>query len=59
MAKERRAWGAIDCRFHGDVQVEGELDVISSSIRQGFDYGDAKRVPMPVKIIDGMCCLST
>jgi hypothetical protein len=21
-------------------------------------YGDAKRVPMPVKIIDGMCCLN-
>lgn len=59
MAKERGAWGAVDCRFHGDVQVEGELDVISSNIRQGFDYADAKRVPMPVKIIDGMLCLST
>ncbi|KAI5779566.1 hypothetical protein EDC01DRAFT_305336 [Geopyxis carbonaria] len=58
-ARNKGAWGAVECRYHGDVILGDTTDEIASTVRKGFRYESAKQVSTSQKALeDEMPCLA-
>ena len=58
-AREKKAWGVVECRQHGDVIVGNNVDEIMSNVRQGLSYEAASQVTVLAMLNDRFRSLST
>ena len=58
-AREKKVWGVVECRQHGDVIVGNDVDEIMSNIRQGLSYEAASQVTVLAMLSDRFRSLST